>query len=224
MRLSRKLKLIAFAALSVGAAQAQRPVDVMALNKKQALYEAKQSRIWHKGKIVLHDATVLNGLVKYDFLKNYATIAVADELVAFNEKDILYMDFWDETKNKLIKLCSFRYDGKTLLFEILAEFKQFNLLSHKEPVTYYGKNLDDSLPVNSSVTSGFQRQIVVILDESGKMIPYIEKKLHRAVLKEYFSDEAYKGMWQYASRNKLKFNDAEDFTEIVEANRKYFDQ
>jgi hypothetical protein len=79
--------------LSMGFVQVQHQVDLKALNKRQALHEAKQSRAWSNGKIVLQDSTELIRRVKYNFLKNYASIAIADERATFSEKDILYMEF-----------------------------------------------------------------------------------------------------------------------------------
>jgi hypothetical protein len=223
---------------------------VSAQEKLKDLELLKEPDHWYEGTITLKDDRELQGLVKYDDKEGFVAYQDGDNKKVFTQASVLWFSFFDDNLNATRTFLSLPFpdanaDGsKTLIFEVIREYKDFAVLLRKEPISVYqvainkawGGPLATSPNTNQSRKEVSQTETIFLLDNDGKISPYIEvthredgtkslitrrdrktrsKIVDHKLLTAFVTEPIYEKLEKFAGMNDLSLKHKDDFLKII---------
>lgn len=137
--------------------------------------------IWHEGKLILVNETILEGKIKYDMVRGLVQVDTNGKVYTHGAKSIFYFKIYDETIESHREFYVLPYGLITsykapVIFEVLVE-GNLTLLSREYTTT---KNVQSSSPYNIGGYQGYQKEVLVydyfFLDRKGNITQYNMKK------------------------------------------------
>lgn len=174
------------------------------------------SEIWHQGTAVLISDDTLQGLIKYDFVKDAIQIKMEeDRIKAFSAQQLFYFEIFDEGIKSYRQFYSLPYQvtidySMPLLFEVLYEGR-LTLLSREKIVQEGSSHAIDDMtlyPNDARLMLDFD---FYFLEKDGEMSRYEPRK--RMLLS--IMDRKYNEVKKYMRRNKLRHDQISDLVRIT---------
>lgn len=204
---------------------------------------------WNTGSISFSNGNQLNGWVKYnDKLRIVSYQPYNDKNISrvFREDDITRVELYDEHSVKPRKLYSLAFKNSAtgneeiLLFEVLKEFKNFAVLSRRDPVNASNKKHRGSLigPIyafpfkcssnNNGAPFTFQIETIYVVNDHGDWDTFFKesvrtgkfapksKVVKKDLLRSYISAPHFDQLKSYARENRLKLSRKEDLVKVLD--------
>lgn len=174
------------------------------------------SEIWHQGTAVLISDDTLQGLIKYDFVKDAIQVKTEDDKIrAYSAQQLFYFEIFDEGIKSFRQFYSLPFQvtidySMPLLFEVLYEGR-LTLLS-REKIVQEGNSQAVSdmtlYPNDSRLMLDFD---FYFLEKDGTIKRYEPRK--RMLLS--IMDRKYNEVKKYMRRNKLRHDQISDLVRIT---------
>lgn len=168
--------------------------------------------LWHEGKIVLASGDTLKGLVKYDLEQDLVQYAIRDKKAeVYSARKVLFFEIFEEAIHKYRRFFALPYTTPTgyrspIFFELLEEGK----------MTLLAREYLDYKTYTTPYSGGYTRVELeykyFFLKEDGTIEAFIGNKNDLLDLMGKKSEDVEK----YIRSNRLRFDDKQDFTRIVE--------
>lgn len=174
------------------------------------------SEIWHQGTAVLASDDTLQGLIKYDFVKDAIQVKVdEDKIRAYSAQQLFYFEIYDEGIKSFRQFYSLPYQVAVnysipLLFEVLYEGR-LTLLSREKIVQEGSAQAVSDMtlyPNDARLMLDFD---FYFLEKDGTINRYEPKK--RLLLS--IMDRKYNEVKKYMRRNKLRHDQISDLVRIT---------
>lgn len=171
------------------------------------------SELWHEGKIVLTTGDTLRGPVKYDFQQDLVQYAVrTDKAEVYTARKVLFFEIFEEAIHKYRRFFVLPYTTTTsyrapVFFELLEEGK----------ITLLAREFLEYRTYNSPYYVGSYTRLVLVykyyfLKEDGNIEEFTGNKNDLLGIMGNKSDNVEK----FIKANRLKVDDKQDFTRIIE--------
>lgn len=174
------------------------------------------SEIWHQGTAVLISDDTLQGLIKYDFVKDAIQVKTEDDKIrAYSAQQLFYFEVFDEGIKSFRQFYSLPFQvtidySMPLLFEVLYEGR-LTLLS-REKIVQEGNSQAVSdmtlYPNDARLMLDFD---FYFLEKDGTINRYEPRK--RMLLS--IMDRKYNEVKKYMRRNKLRHDQISDLVRIT---------
>lgn len=169
--------------------------------------------LWHEGKIVLASGDTLKGLVKYDLQQDLVQYTVRDQQAeVFTARKVLFFEIFEEAIHKYRRFFALPFTTpngyrSTVFFELLEEGK----------MTLLAREFLEYKSYNSPYFVGSYSRLVLdykyfFLKEDGTIEEFMGNKNDLLDMMGKRSEEVEK----YMKANRLKFDDKQDLTRIVD--------
>lgn len=174
------------------------------------------SEIWHQGTAVLISDDTLQGLIKYDFVKDAIQLKTEDDKIrAYSAQQIFYFEVFDEGIKSFRQFYSLPYQvtidySMPLLFEVLYEGR-LTLLSREKIVQEGSSQAVSDLtlyPNDARLMLDFD---FYFLEKDGTINRYEPRK--RLLLS--IMDRKYNEVKKYMRRNRLRHDQISDLVRIT---------
>lgn len=171
------------------------------------------SELWHEGKIVLTTGDTLRGLVKYDFQQDLVQyVKQTEKAEAYTARKVLFFEIFEEAIHKYRRFFVLPYTTTTgyrapVFFELLEEGK----------ITLLSREFLEYRTYSSPYYVGSYTRLVLIykyyfLKEDGNIEEFNGNKNDLLNVMGNKSDKVEK----FIKTNRLKVDDKQDFTRIIE--------
>jgi hypothetical protein len=219
-----------------------------------------QEQNWYEGMLVLTDESELKGLIRYNDRESFVSFNDGDNKRVFTQASVVWFSFFDHFQNVKRTFLSLPFPDAAIesnpkyIFEVIREYKTFAILLRKDPIAIKQVNRgnswnDNDMGVynNTGVLTPFpttpilstevsQVETIYLMDDSGKIMPYLEvrnredgkkslftredrktrnKMIDFDLLEKYVTEAVYDKLEKYAQENDLKFHRKEDFLKII---------
>lgn len=169
--------------------------------------------LWHEGKIVLTSGDTLKGLVKYDLQQDLVQYSIQDKKAeVFSARKVLFFEIFEESIHKYRRFFALPYTTPTgyrspIFFELLEEGKM-TLLAREY--------LDYKTYTSPYFSGGYSRLVLehkyFFLKEDGTIEAFVGNKNDLLDRMGKQSEDVEK----FIRSNRLRFDEKQDFTRIVE--------
>ena len=190
----------------------------LGVNRSHAQQNLWPSELWYEGKIVLTDGDTLKGLVKYDMQKDLVQYTMNDRSAeVFTARKVIFFEIFDEANNRYRRFFTLPFETtsgyKTPVFFELLEEGKMTLLS-REFLEY--KNF--SSPYAISYSRLVLSYKFFFLNENGSIEEFSGNKNDLLDRMGRNSGDVEK----YMRKNRLKLEDRDDFTRLVDYYNSFF--
>lgn len=174
------------------------------------------SEIWHQGTAVLISDDTLQGLIKYDFVKDAIQVKTEDDKIrAYSAQQLFYFEVFDEGIKSFRQFYSLPYQvtidySVPLLFEVLYEGR-LTLLSREKIVQEGSSQAVSDLTLYPNDTRLMLDFDFYFLEKDGTINRYEPRK--RMLLS--IMDRKYNEVKKYMRRNKLRHDQISDLVRIT---------
>lgn len=175
--------------------------------------------LWHDGKIVLVSGDTLKGLVKYDLQQDLIQYnAQRGSIEAFTARKILFFEIFDITINQYRQFFALPYSASSgyrtpVFFELLTEGKMTLLTREKLEYRTY---------TSPYYYGSYSRPVLVytyyLLEENGNINEFSGKKVDLITMMGKYGNHVA----DYMRDNKLKAEDREDLSKIIDYYNSFF--
>lgn len=169
--------------------------------------------LWHEGKMVLLSGDTLKGMIKYDLQQDLVQYALRDQKAeVFSARKILFFEIFDEDIHKYRRFFALPFTTTNgyrapVFFELLEEGK----------MTLLAREFLEYKTYSSPYFVGSYSRLVLghkyfFLKENGDIEEFTGNKNDLLDLMGKRSEEVEK----YIKENRLRYDDKQDFTRIVD--------
>lgn len=169
--------------------------------------------LWHEGKIVLVEGDTIQGMVKYDLMRNLVEFADRDKKAeVFTARKVAFFEIFDSQEKRYRQFYALPYNEtnayKTpVFFELLTEGQ----------LTLLAREFLETRTVSSTYYAGSFTKVVLthhyfLIDKDGNINQFNGQ---RSDLLNLMGKEA-ESVEKYMRRNRLGLDDKYDFSRIVD--------